>query len=40
MTTANDPYTSRLGRRVHMSGIIEFSTQGAPLYAPGTFRLN
>lgn len=37
---ANDPYASWLDRQVHMSGTVMFSAQGAPLYAPGTFRLN
>ena len=29
-----------LGRRVHMSGTIEWYPSGAPHYAPGTFRVN
>lgn len=37
---AEDPYESWLDRQVHMSGVVEFSAEGAPLYAPGTFRLN
>jgi hypothetical protein len=37
---ANGPYTSWLGRQVHMSGTVIFSAQGAPNFAPGTFRLN
>lgn len=37
---ANDPYADLLDRRVHMSGNLEVSPLGAPLYAPGTFRLN
>ena len=41
VTEANGDYEHLFGRNVHMSGIITFDPDtGAPLTAPGTFRVN
>jgi len=37
---ANGMFADWLGRRVHMSGDIDFYPFGAPRFAPGTLRLN
>ena len=37
---ALDTFANWDGRRVHMEGEITYSESGAPLTAPGTFRLN
>ena len=37
---AKDPFSMWVGGHVFMSGVIEFLPNGAPLYAPGTFRIN
>ena len=37
---ASLPFEDREGRNVHMSGIIEWHTFGAPNFAPGTLRIN
>lgn len=37
---ASAEFAEWIGRNVHMSGTIEFSDAGAPLYAPGMFRVN
>jgi len=37
---ASPPFEDREGRNVHMSGIIEWYTFGAPHFAPGTLRIN
>lgn len=37
---AADDFAQWVGRRVHMSGVIEFYDFGAPHFAPGVFRIN
>jgi hypothetical protein len=37
---ANGQFSFWLGHTVHMRGVVEFDADGAPRFAPGTFRLN